>query len=363
MRDKIFKLVGRKTKTRIKLIFYSFWSYFSYFLARVFATKTIAFLVTYVFGDRGRAFLGRMEYGRQFLKPGQTSYSEIRRDIHRIEKGLVMKPRRRVFGIRFLYQMCSNVAKAERSGTWEPGERKWALDVLTDYFDAVDHTEEVKRSFMIVEPFLSQEKSNKGTLFQIHNDSDRFSPAIQNQNEHGALGREEFVKLIRNRRSVRNFTNDAPMEPDIRAIFEAASTMPSACNRLPYRYIYVRSRALSQKMLALSAGTSGWAEAIPASVVVVGDFSKLGASRDENLIFIDASLSVGAAVLAAEAHGYSTCVINWPNIGFQHRKAQALLGLEPYERVIMQIAIGRRAELTMVPFSHKKVGSNIIEVL
>ena len=72
MRNIVFKLVGRKTKTSIKSILYSFVSYSSDLLARVFATKEIAFLVTNIFGDRGRSFLGRVEYRRQFLKSGQN---------------------------------------------------------------------------------------------------------------------------------------------------------------------------------------------------------------------------------------------------------------------------------------------------
>src|SRR5690606_10097093 len=65
----------------------------------------------------------------------------LRRNVHRLEKGMVMRPRRQVFGAEYILETVRAFeAAAERAGNINnDGEShiEWARDVLTEYFRTV----------------------------------------------------------------------------------------------------------------------------------------------------------------------------------------------------------------------------------
>lgn len=79
---------------------------------------------------------GRLAYKKALRNIGYSS-PKLRRNIHRLEKGLIMKPRRAVFGESFIVETVRCFNQACVSENYSGEELKWAGDVLEEYFSVV----------------------------------------------------------------------------------------------------------------------------------------------------------------------------------------------------------------------------------
>jgi nitroreductase len=68
---------------------------------------------------------------------------------------------------------------------------------------------------------------------------------------------EATLKVIQDRRSIREFTDEPVAEQDLDLILEAARQAPSGENAQPWRFIIVRDAATRKKLGALAGGGSG----------------------------------------------------------------------------------------------------------
>ena len=81
---------------------------------------------------------GRRDYYRN-KRSERLTHVELRRNIHRLEKGLTMRPRRDVFARDYITETIEFYENAVEQlrltpGTMEQSEMDWAHDVLTEYF-------------------------------------------------------------------------------------------------------------------------------------------------------------------------------------------------------------------------------------
>lgn len=65
------------------------------------------------------------------------------------------------------------------------------------------------------------------------------------------------MKVIQDRRSIRDYTNDPVSEDDLAMILEAARQAPSGENAQPWRFIIVKDKDTRNKLGALAGGGSG----------------------------------------------------------------------------------------------------------
>jgi len=87
------------------------------------------------FSYEQRAYLiGRQVYKQKLNDPSE-SLALLRRNIHRIEKGLIMRPRRDVFALDYIAETVAAYCKASSSGLVNMKEMQWATDVLGEYFN------------------------------------------------------------------------------------------------------------------------------------------------------------------------------------------------------------------------------------
>ena len=82
---------------------------------------------------------GRKRY-YDALTGGAASSPMLRRNTHRLEKGLIMRPRRPVFAEGFIGETVDAYARACATPGFSAGELKWAGDVLAEYFSVVEDT-------------------------------------------------------------------------------------------------------------------------------------------------------------------------------------------------------------------------------
>jgi nitroreductase len=296
--------------------------------------------------EQAAVFRGRRNYYRDKFRPSVTHVG-LRRNVHRIEKALIMKNRRPVFAADYIGETvtfyAASIGKSESSmGSMELSELQWAHDVLAEYFAAVDSSNsrvnEARDRFVAIG---SPESSKSAKV-----------PYVKKKNT--GISYDQFLTLTENRRSVRWFQQKPVPREVIDKAMLAARQSPSACNRLPYEFRVFDEKALVQRVASIPFGTAGWDDQIPTIVVVVGKLSSYFSPRDRHALYIDSSLAAMSFIFALETQGLSSTIINWPDLEPVEAQMQKLLGLDFTDRVVMLIAVGYADTTASVPFSQKK---------
>lgn len=287
---------------------------------------------------------------RAFFAADFTRHNPVlRRNVHRLEKGLTMAPRAPVFAEDYILETVYAYRDALTGAAADPAELGWARDVLDAYFSAVDNT-----------PVISTARAE----FASTPHSARVSPpAIPTERKNlpaSNLGFDDYLTLCRQRKSVRWF-DPRPVPGDlVEKALAAALLAPSACNRQPFLFRYLDQPGEAARAAAIAMGTAGYVHQIPALVVLLGDFSCFPSARDRHVPYIDASLAAMQFMLALETLGLSSCAINWPDIAARERRMRNLLGLPAHLRPIMLIALGFADPEGGVPHSAKKPVDSVL---
>ncbi len=288
---------------------------------------------------------GRIAYQRGLSKQLKSS-ALIRRNIHRLEKGLIMQPRKNVFAEDYIIETVVQLSNCYAG--LEQKELRWAFDVISEYFSVVALTPAISLAFKQFQQMLP---SLEHLLMDPQ--STPSVPYSYQQLPAQAVTYEELLVLFRRRRSVRFYLQQEVPEQLITAAIDAASLAPSACNRQPYKF-HRLSGADAVKAAAFAMGTSGFSHQIPYLLVVTGDLSAYPAERDRHVIYIDGALASMQLMLALDTLGLASCPINWPDIESRERQLSDFLQLPAWERPIMLIACGYADPQGGIPFSQKK---------
>ena len=304
------------------------------------------------FGREHRAIAaGRLQYWRR-LRTVQRSCPRLRRNVHRLEKGLVMQPRQPVFATDYIVETVDAFIAAEAHGALDAGELQWARDVLDRYFASVGDHADIRRArdqFTLRSPRPAEGAGDR-------------TPRPQRDLPRARVGYGDFLALCRQRRSVRWFLDrPVPRELVLQAV-TAAAEAPSACNRQPFLFRYLDDAPAAGRIAGISMGTTGYAQNIPALVVVLGDLSCYPEERDRHVVYVDASLAAMQFMLALETLGLSNCPINWPDVERHERRMDAALGLPRHIRPVMLIAVGYADPDGGVPFSAKKPAATLLRL-
>lgn len=349
----MYKLLKAAMPSQVKLWLQSFLQKVSLLLSGFFAnyqwTASLYYsLFSRQFAREHKAVLqGRAAYRRSLTQVGQSS-ALLRRNIHRLEKGLIMQPRRAVFASDYIMETVVVYVKAVQQATLCDAELKWATDVLTEYFAVVQDNAVIAKA---------------RALFQSAAQSVVDTPSVPYAHQTlppAAVSFADLSALFLRRRSVRWYQQKT-VEPElIRQAVNIATLAPSACNRQPYRFDLLSNPEDAAEIARCAMGTTGFADNIPCLIVVVGDLSCYPAERDRHVIYIDSSLATMQLMLALETLGLSTCPINWPDIEEREVQLQKKLGLAYYERPVMLLAVGYADPLGGIPYSQKKTDALLV---
>lgn len=299
------------------------------------------------FGREHRAVLyGRLRYEEDLASPQRGRYL-LRRNVHRLEKGLIMRPRRDVFAADYIEETVEAFSARMRGGEAPGPETGWAGEVLTSYFAAVAAPGADARVDRARSGFA-------GTPVPGVNGGRPLAPYRRDLSAPPPVAYDDLLELAHRRRSVRWFLQ-RPVPRDLidRAVAVAALS-PSACNRQPFELRVFTEPERVRAVAGIPMGTRGFEHNFPAVVVVLGRQRAYFDERDRHVIYIDAALATMSFVLALETLGLSSCCINWPDLEDQERQMAALLSLEPDERPVMLVAVGYPDPDALVPASGKK---------
>ncbi len=296
--------------------------------------------------EHQRVLAGRIRYTDNLHDPNDSS-ALLRRNIHGLEKGLLMRPRRDEFATDYIVDTVECYSKLVNKTTDEAchDELLWAHDVLAEYFQIVGSHPNVDRGRSL---FDSLSKP------QCTIECEQRIPYRRDLATRPSVSYQQLMELARRRRSVRWFLQTPVDRKLIDQAIEVAALSPSACNRQPFQFRVLDDRKLACRVAGISMGTAGYHENIPVLIVIIGQLGCYFSERDRHLIYIDGSLAAMSLVYALETLELGTCCINWPDMETMERQIAAELGMEDDERVVMLMAVGHPDSEGMVAFSQKK---------
>ena len=299
------------------------------------------------FGREHRGVLvGRTRF-RHLSQLSANHHYQLRRNVHRVEKGLIMRPRRPSFGASYIEEAVDMYGgllerQAADSGSVDPLELEWAHDVLAEYFAVVERTGRIKRAGLAWDRLRSIESSGD------------YVPYRRDLSGPPPVAYENLQQLAIRRRSVRWYLGTPVPRELIDKALDVAAQSPSACNRQPFEFRIFDEPEPLRKVLAVPQGTGGFGQQIPAAAVIVGRLRAFATERDRHLIYIDGGLAAMSFVLALESLGLSSVCINWADLAPQEKEMSRLLQLAPDDRVVMLIGFGYPDPDGLVPYSQKK---------
>lgn len=293
---------------------------------------------------------GRLAFRHQQGLQG-ASHTLLRRNIHRIEKGLIMRPRKAVFALDYIKDTVVAFAAALDNKAHCKDELRWACDVLSAYFEACEY--QAASWLGLKQQFIDLSE-------QVHNANGQDVPYEFASKVDAKLSIEQFEALCVQRRSVRWFKDKKVAMSLIEQAVKCAALAPSACNRQPFHFYIANEQSLAAELVAIPMGTKGFAQNVPCTIVVSADLACYPTERDRHLIYIDSALATMQLMLALETLGLSSCPINWPDIEPLERKMASRLQLPASVRPIMLIAVGYALDDGQIPFSQKKSPNQLI---
>ncbi|MBD1382677.1 nitroreductase family protein [Metabacillus arenae] len=323
----------------------------TYIFLKLFSKNRILTSIYYLFSSEFKreqysVINGKMVHFGDILNKRNNDYL-LRRNIHRIEKGLLMRPRKDVFAARFINETMNSFDYLldKNDSSISNTQLKWANDVLKEYFRVVGS-----------HPSIDKEKKryNELKIKNKINNSNKFIPYKRNLEKQMVITLEQLKELSIIRRSVRWFEDKPVPRQAIDYAIEIGLQAPSACNRQPFRYQIFDDPELVKKIAKIPSGTAGFYHNIPTLVAVIGDLTAYPFERDRHLIYIDSSLSIMPFLYGLEVQGLSSCPLNWPDIEKKEKELEKIIRTKKYERVIMFIAVGYPDEDAKVAFSRKK---------
>jgi nitroreductase len=293
----------------------------------------------------------RRNYYRNLKNDSRRTHVELRRNIHRLEKGIIMQPRRPVFARDYIGETVDFYEEAvaqhkKDAKSLDKQELAWAHDVLGRYFSlSATGDKQVDAARTHFEK-MSQHYGGLGTVERFPYDHDTIVKSD--------ISYEQLLQLAQQRRSVRWFKQKKVPRTLIDKALMVGRQAPTACNRLPYEFKIFDDPEMVKKVSAIPFGTAGYAHQIPAIAVVVGKLDSYFSPRDRHAIYVDSSLAAMSFMFGLETLGLSSTVVNWPDFEPLEAKMQKTLGLDVSERVVMLIAFGYADPKGGVPFSQKK---------
>ena len=148
----------------------------------------------------------------------------------------------------------------------------------------------------------------------------------------------ELLDVIRNRHSIRVFTDDPVHRAELEDLVQCAVLAPTTSNMQAWRFVAVTDPTLVRKITAFSPGISGKPAAI---IVLCSDqiiaLTKGGEVCGKEFATIDISLAAQNIMLRAVDLGLGSCAVK----SFQEAAVRKLLNVPDHIRVEYLIVLGR----------------------
>jgi nitroreductase len=153
---------------------------------------------------------------------------------------------------------------------------------------------------------------------------------------------ENFLELLKNRRSCRRFTDEPVSQESVANIMRAALMSPSGHRINPWEFVLVEDKETLRQLSVSKAAGAQLLEGAAMAVVVIADTEK------SDVWVEDCSIATILMQLAAEEEGLGSC---WVQIRLRkdaegvsaEENVRSLLGLPMNYAVLSIVAIGHKA--------------------
>jgi nitroreductase len=152
----------------------------------------------------------------------------------------------------------------------------------------------------------------------------------------------EFRKVVDQRRALRSFAPAEVSDALIKDLAGVAGLAPSCSNKQPWRFVFVRSPAMLERMIAtLAPGNAAWAK--PASLIVaVWSQADLDCRTPDGRDYYQFDTGMASALLMLAATEKN--LVSHPIAGFDPQAAAHVLALPEGAQVITLIIMGGHAQ-------------------
>jgi nitroreductase len=288
---------------------------------------------------KARYRLDALYSGIAMNRDGQGDIYNFRRNIHRIEKGLLREQLKPVFAEDYVLETVSYLRQIKVSGTCDRNTIAWGEAVLGQYFRVCEHTGRIADAYAI--------------YCDIDTEGEQpWYPYRAETRPHLAVQYDDLYQLALRRRSIRYYQDRVVEFETVRKAMAMATLSPSACNRQSYKFLFYNDKDIVSEICKVPGGFAGFE--VPSVMVVVGRYRGYFDERDVNVPIIDASLAVMAFILALETLGLSSVCINWPSLPDRDEVIRKLIHLDRDEFVIILIGAGYAEPQGKVPYSVKR---------
>ena len=145
-----------------------------------------------------------------------------------------------------------------------------------------------------------------------------------------------MLEIIRNRRSVRQFTSDPVTQEQVETLLEAGIMAPSAMNKQPWHFIVCRDREMMERFQTVHPYSKMLSQA-PVMILVCGDTQK---QPGPHFYQQDCAACTENILLAAQAMGLGGCWLGIPPQSEREEQIAALFGLPEHIKPFCGIALG-----------------------
>ncbi len=278
--------------------------------------------------------------------------AEILFQFHKLEKGLIMPGKRRVFGEAVALRLIELLTHWQSQGyRVDDSIYLGALATLKVYRKKV--IEDGYELQLTIMPRLTHflEKSSS----QIKNGYE--TPIVLSNNYRS--GFNGFNDLVEFRRSVRDY-EQVFVEPElIKKAVGLAQMSPSVCNRQASKVYFIQDKNKMNFLLSNQNGNAGFGERIPSLAIITVDQNCFFNATERHQPYIDGGLFTMTFLYALSAQGLSSCCLNWCVLPKVDKKVHYEMKIPFSERIMMLIAIGFPAKGVKVPLSCRKDVSDV----
>lgn len=283
--------------------------------------------------------------------------SELLFQYHKLEKGLVMPGKPRLFGTDPVRATMALVRRWESAGypstdpiyrgacatvaCYRAGLQARGLDQQSPALHQVDQFLAERQRILALEPMATP-------------------VPLEAPDRAGAEPWEAFEALSVARRSVRDFAPNAVPRELVQKAVRVAALSPSACNRQPNKVILIEGREDIDRALAFQNGNRGFGHKIPLLAVLVVDSTGYFDGSERNQTYVDGGLFAMSLMFALRALGLGSCSLNWCVTPATDRAFRKLGHVKEQETVMMMLAIGYPPESVTVPLSPRRDMEEVI---
>ena len=278
------------------------------------------------------------------LRKGQKPYFDLLQLSHRLEKGLLIKNPKPMWGWDKAFSIAALLKSCE-----EDFSTITANAVLSAYLDAKSKSEfkedrERYNEFIRSTGFQSVAFEGLGGTQKIQ------APLFTSQEQL------LFHRLFDTRHSCRVFAERHVLNKDLKEAVKMALRCPSACNRQPFHVYAINPIKLAEKLGRNRLQYSG-----DRTLIVTGDVRAFNTNELLDWI-VSPSIFAGYLTLSLHSLGIGSCVVRKDLVkdNTYTQAVRAITGMDESEQIVLEMFIGYYKDEFEVPCSNRAQSENII---